>query len=92
MKKPLKSITEKGINTNKRFWKFIKPFLTNKGFIGSNDITLVENNFVATGEKTLASTFNKHYINIVETSSGSPSKILEKCHMVKANGKYSVIF
>ena len=68
----MKSITEKGINTNKSFWKFIKPFLTNKGFTGSNDITLVENNVAATDEKTLASTFNKHYINIVEISSGIP--------------------
>ena len=51
------------------FWKFIKPFLTDKCFIGSNDITLVENDVVTTDEKTLASTFNKHYINIVEISS-----------------------
>ena len=78
LKKHLKSITEKGINTNKSFWKFIKPFLTNKGFIGSNDIILVENNVVTNDEKTLASTFNKHYINIVEISSGKPSKNLSK--------------
>ena len=68
LKKHLKSITaEKGINTtNKSFWKFIKPFLINKGSIGSNDITLVEKNVVTIDEKTLASTFNKHYINIVD--------------------------
>ena len=42
LKKHLKSITEKGINTNKSFWKFIMPFLTNKGFIGSNGINLVK--------------------------------------------------
>ena len=92
LKKHLKSITEKGINTNKSFWKFIKPFLTNKGFIRSNDITLVENNVVTTDGKTLSSTFNKHYINIVEISSGKPQKIFQKCHMVKANWKYSVMF
>ena len=52
LKKHLKNITEKGINTNKSFWKFIKPFLTNKGFTGSNDITLVENiTLVTTDEK-----------------------------------------
>ena len=72
-----KSITEKRINNNS-FWKFIKPFLTNKGFIGSNDITLVENDAVTTDEKTLASTFNKHYINIVEISSGKPPQNLSK--------------
>ena len=68
-RKSLKSIMEKEINTNKSFLKFIKPFLTNKSFIGSNDITLVENNVVTTDKKTLASTFNKHYINTVETIS-----------------------
>ena len=60
------------------FWKFIKPFLTDKCFIGSNDITLVENDVVTTHEKTLASTFNKHCINIVEISSGKPLKNLSK--------------
>ena len=59
LKKHLKSITEKGINSNKGFWKFIKPFLTSKDFIGSNDITLAENNIVKTDEKTLVNTFNK---------------------------------
>ena len=76
LKKHLKSITEKGINANESFWKFIKPFLTNKGFIRSNDITLVENNVVTTDEKALAKTFNKRYINIAEISSG---KLPKKC-------------
>ena len=67
-----------GINKNKRFSKFIKYFLTNKGFIGSKDTTLVENNVVTTDEKTIASTFNKRYINIVEISSGKPTKNLSK--------------
>ena len=74
LKKHLKSITEKRINNNKSFWKFIKPFLTNKGFIGGNDITLVKNDVVTTEEKALARTFDKNYINIVEISSGNPPK------------------
>ena len=78
LKKHLKSITEKRIHNNKSFWKFIKPLLANKACIGSNDITLVENDVVTTDEKTLASTFNKHYINIVEISSGKPPKNLSK--------------
>ena len=78
LKKHLKSITEKEINNNKSFWKFIKLFLTNKGFIGSNDITHMENDVVTADRKTLASTFNKHYINIVEISSGKPTKNLSK--------------
>ena len=49
-RKSLESIMEKGINNNS-FWKFMKHFLTNKGFIGTNDITLVENDVVTTDEK-----------------------------------------
>ena len=70
--------TVKGINTNKSIWKFIKPFLKNKGFIGSNDINLVENNVATTHEKTLPNTFNKHYINIVDISSRKHPKNLSK--------------
>ena len=78
LKKHLKNITEKEISNNKSFWKFIKPFLTNKGFIGSKDITLVENDVVTTNEKTFASKFNKHYINIVEIIGAKPPKSVSK--------------
>ena len=38
------------------------PFLTNKGFLENNDITLIEQNKVITSERELAKTFNEHYI------------------------------
>ena len=38
----------------------------------------MENDFVTTNEKTFASTFNKHYINIVEISSANPPKSFSK--------------
>ena len=44
--------TEKGITTNKEFWNFDKPFLTNKGFSKNNDNTL-ENKIEVTDEKSL---------------------------------------
>ena len=59
-------VTESGINTNKEFWKIIKPFLTNKGFLSGNEITIIENDEVITEEKILAEKFNNHYTNIVE--------------------------
>ena len=34
----IEKLTEKGLTTSKRFWKFMKMFLTNKRFIGNNDI------------------------------------------------------
>ena len=73
MKNYLKKLTEKGLTTNKNFWKpfFMKPFLTNEGFIGNNDIALLHKNKIITDEKQLAKLFNSYYINIVEKSSGT---------------------
>ena len=68
-----------GIITNKNFWTFIKPFLTNKGFLENKDITLIEGNKIITSERELAKTFNEHYINIVEKSSGIKPKDISQC-------------
>ena len=69
----LNKVTKRGITSNKNFF-FIKPFLTNKGFLENNDITITEENKVITNERELAKTFNEHYINIVEKSSGIKPK------------------
>ena len=61
-------VTESGVNTNKEFWKRMKPFLTNKGLLSGNEITLMENDEVTTEEKILAEKFNNHYTNIIERS------------------------
>ena len=71
MKNYLKKLKEKGLTTNKSFWKFMKPFLTNKGFTGNNDITLTHQNKIISDEKQLTKLFNSYYINIVEKSSGT---------------------
>ena len=71
MKNYLKKLREKGSTTNKSFWKFMKPFLTNKGFIGNNDITLIQKNKIISDEKQLTKLSNSYYINIVEKSSGT---------------------
>ena len=63
-------VAESGVNTNKEFWKNMKPFLTNEVFLSGNEITLIENNEVITEEKILAKKFNYHYTNIVERSCG----------------------
>ena len=54
-----------GIITNKNFWTFIKPFLTNKAFLENNDRTRIKENKVITSERELAKAFNEYYINIV---------------------------
>ena len=43
-------VSGKGIETNKSFWNFIKPFMTNKGMIAGSDITLIEGKNVITDE------------------------------------------
>ena len=63
IKQHFSDTTSEGIVTNKGFWKRIKPFLTNKGCLENSD-------------KTLAKTFNEHYNNTVERSSGlKPERI-----------------
>ena len=54
------SISSTGIVTNKEFWKTNKPFLTNKE---NSDIMLIKDDEMVTDDKTLAKTFNEHYIN-----------------------------
>ena len=59
--------------TNKKFWKTMKPFLTNKGCLENNDIILLDGEEMITKDRILAKRFNEHYINIVERSSGFKS-------------------
>ena len=69
-------ISEKGIETNKRFLNFIKLFKTNEGMISSNDITVTDGKNFITDEFEISKAFNKHCINIVEKSCGNkPNKI-----------------
>ena len=76
IKRYMDKISEKGIQTNKRFWNFFKPFMTNKGMIANNNITLIEGKNVITDEYKISQTFNKHYIIIIEKSCGKkPNKI-----------------
>ena len=54
--------------SSKLFWKTIKPFLTNKGFIENNKITLLNGETVIDNDQNISEIFNNHYINIVEKS------------------------
>ena len=76
IKNHFKRVTENGVMTNKDFWKLVKPFLTNKGGLSGNDILLVKDDKIITEDRELAETFNDHYINIVEKSSGKKPQSL----------------
>ena len=54
---------------------FIKPFLTNKGFLGNNVITLIEENKVKISERELPKTLNGYYNNIVKKEMEQNQKI-----------------
>ena len=69
LKNYLKRVTEKGLSAKKSIWKFIKPFLTNKGFISNDDVTFIHKNKIIADKKQLTKLFNNYYINIVEKSS-----------------------
>ena len=65
LKNYLKKLTEKVLITCKIFWKFMKRFLTNKGFIANNDIILIHKSKIISDRKQLEKLFNSCYLNIV---------------------------
>ena len=52
--------------SNKRFWKKVKPFLTNKGFLTDENIAIKCKGEITTDTTKLAVIFNTYYINSVE--------------------------
>ena len=55
---------------NKQFWNTVKPFLTFKGFLHNEDISLHIGDKTVTDCYKLAKEFNKYYINIVQNTTG----------------------
>ena len=53
----------KDLTDNKKLWKIVKPFFSNKG-LSSNKLTLREKDVLITDEKTLATLMNKYFVNI----------------------------
>ena len=87
MKLYLNKSAADGIVTNKSFWKFIKPFLKNKSCHAQNDIMLIQNDeIITTEERDLVETFNKHYTNIAEKSSGIKLVNVIMMHNICDNG------
>ena len=80
MKRHFRNVSEGSLfSSNRNFWKIIKPFLTNKGFIASSDISLKVGNEILTTDKDLSETFNSHYVSIIEkTTASKPDTDLHK--------------
>ena len=56
----------KDLSDNRKFWKTVKPFFSNKG-LNSNKLMLKENNRLITEEKELATVMNTFFVNITES-------------------------
>ena len=67
-------VTSKGFVSNKAFWNTVKLFLTNRGFLTSENIAIKHKDKIVTDNSKLAHLFNNHYINMVESTSRMPSE------------------
>ena len=63
--------------SNKTFWSTVNIFLTNKGGISNDFITVEKDGDLISNEKEIVELFNQNYINIVENSSGKKLHHLE---------------
>ena len=68
---------------SKPFYNLIKPYLTNKGALSSDDIILLESNVLVSNDKKIVDIFNDYYTNIVEYTCGSaPTDIATIQHLI----------
>ena len=51
------------MSDNKKFWKIIKPFFSNKG-LNSNELILREKDVLITDQKALLTLMNKYFVNV----------------------------
>ena len=71
--------------TNKKYWKLMKPFLSEKGGNYGTKITLKENGKLISDEQTLSSIFNDQYVNIIEKTTGAPPESIANDGLDKQN-------
>ena len=68
------NLKEKNVIDNRKFWKTVKPMLSNK-FVNNEKITLVYNEKITTNDKEIAKVLNGFFPNIIKTLN-----ILKKDH------------
>ena len=66
-------INVKIISDNKKFWKTIKPFFSNKG-LNTNSIMLVEDNGIVHNEEIIANIMNNYFTNNITHLKHKPTK------------------
>ena len=60
------NLNMKDLNDNKKVWKKIKPFFSDKG-LQTNNIVLKDKNRLVTDSSIFANIFNNYFINITNT-------------------------
>ena len=70
-------VTKNDFATNKKFWNTVKQFLTKKGVLTNDNISIKVNDDLVTDKTKLANLFNLYYISIVENTSGIPQSSRE---------------
>ena len=76
IKKKFSNTISCGVISSKDFYKLVKPYLSEKGALTNNDITLVDDDEIVTDRKRIVEIFNKYYVNIVKIATGkSPISI-----------------
>ena len=64
-KRHFKSLNSNGVTENKKFWKTVKPFFTEKNKT-TNNIILTENNQTVRKDKAIFQIFNNYFTNITK--------------------------
>ena len=67
------NLNEKNVIDNRKFWKTVKPMLSNK-FVYSEKLTLVDNEKIIANDKEIANVLNDFFSNIIKTLN-NPQKI-----------------
>ena len=78
--RPKNDINVKSISDNKKFWKTIKPFFSNKG-LNTNSMMLVEDNGIVRNEEIIANIMNNYFTNITTHLKLKPTKIDPKANL-----------
>ena len=70
--------------SNKTFWRTVRSFLTNKGILMDNEISLIHNGKTIYDEKQIAKAINHAYNNILgHTTGNKPTSILNDTKQAK---------
>ena len=74
------NINVKSVSDNKKFWKTIKPFFSNKG-LNANNMILIEDNKIVREEEIIANIMNNYFTNIVTHLKLKPTKTDPKANL-----------